>query len=112
MLEAIKEAIKLHTETLEFAGRKVLVRELMAEEALPVGDMAKTPEDLEKQQELAFMLMFVRSIVWADGEEQGQRVFTDEDIPDLEKGSKRRIAPLVAAVSRVNGLDAVANAKK
>lgn len=112
MLEAIREALKVQKEALDFCGRKVIVRELEAGESLPVGELASTPEEITKQQERGYMLMFVRCILWADGEEQGQRVFADEDIPELEKSSKTRLAPLVAAVSRVNGIDAAANAKK
>ena len=112
MLEAIREALKVQSETLEFCGRKVIVRELNAATSLPLGDLAEEGAARQKQAERGFMLMFVRSIFWVDGEGAGDQVFTDDDIAEIEQGAKRALAPLVAAVNRVNGLDTAVNEKK
>lgn len=112
MLEAIREALRVQEEELEFCGRKVIVRELNAAASLPVGEPAATPEERTAQAERGYMLMLVRCVFWADGDDVGVQVFTDDDIPAIEAGAKRVLAPLVAAVNRVNGLDADLNAKK
>lgn len=112
MLKEILEAIKIQTETATFLGKACVVREMDSGTNLRVEDA-----DLNKrfaaagltEGDVAYWSMFVHSITL---EETGEPLFSVDDIPELARGSRRKLAPLVVAVNRVNGLDEKDNEKK
>lgn len=97
MLADLLEAIRRREETLTIGGVKLVVRELA--KGVDVGPM-------EDNVDLSYKLV-VRSTF----DEQGNPVFTDDDIPALKGGAKLALEPLFSAVSRVHGLDLGAETK-
>lgn len=91
MLAELAAALQAREETIEFAGQKLLVRELET-----AADVAAFQQAEDLQLKLVVRCVF---------DLQGAPVFTDEDIPELRRTSKKRFAPLLAAVNRVNGFD-------
>jgi hypothetical protein len=78
-------------ERIKLGDRFVIVRELHSAADLP---------QLANDQNAGYVLL-VRSVF----EENGEPTFTDDDIPKLRIKSRRRLAPLLAATARVNGVD-------
>lgn len=97
MLKDLLEVLRIREEQVELGGHKLVVRELQS-----AADVAA----LADNQDLGYKLL-VRCVF----DEAGAPAFTDDDIPALKAGSKSRLAPLMAAVTRVNGFDSEANAK-
>lgn len=95
MKEEIRKFIEPRTETLTWAGQKIVVREL---------DTAAELGNQPDAEDAAYWLL-VRCAFFEDD----TPVFAESDIPLLrsKKGrvSTRKIAPLLRAVNRVNGLD-------
>lgn len=104
MLKDILDAIRTREEEIEFLGKVYVVRELSASATLGGGSV---PEG-EDAETFAWWRMFVRSVF---DKETGQQVFQDDDIAELMKGSRFKLAKLLQACNRVNGLDEVDNAK-
>jgi hypothetical protein len=95
----ILEAIKLREEPVKLAGSTLIVRELSS-----AADLGATKGDPD---------IFYRLMMACVFEEDGVTpAMTAEDIPALKAGSRKKLAPLVLAVQRVNGLDAEDDAKK
>ena len=91
MLKDIAELLKPREEQLKFAGREVTVREL---------DAAADVSAFGDNQDLSWKLL-TRCVFDAGG----KPLFEDADIAELKRGSRRRLRPLIEAVSRVNGFD-------
>lgn len=114
MLKEIQEALARRQETVEFHGRVLVVREVA--EAAELGITEKG--DPDAFYKIVIGSVFIGNVVKeAEGEkpavyEAGEPALTLEDLPTLKEGSRRALRPLLAAVSRVNGLDAEAEAKK
>jgi hypothetical protein len=111
MLQDILEAIACREEELKFLGRDVIVREVDISTEMVIEDEVEK-EILDAgagRAELGYWKMFVRSVTL---KETGAPLFDGADIAKLRKGARGRLAPLCAAVNRVNGLDADLNAKK
>ncbi len=110
MLQEILDAIKCREETVDFLGRKVLVREINS--AAPLGGTPEEERALEASGiaagDLVYWRVFVRAVL--DAETQAP-IFSLVNIPALEAGSRSKLLSLVRAVNRTNGLDAEDNAK-
>lgn len=112
MIHEILEAIRRREESVEALGRRFLVRELDASQSF------RTEPELQAKLEtlglapddLIFWKCFVRCVL-EDEEGGGAMPFTDEHIPQLCRGSRLKLAPLVNAVNRVNGFDPDENEK-
>lgn len=95
MKEEIRKFIEPRSEKLTWAGVKVVVSELDT-----AAELGAQPD----AEDAAYWLL-VRCTFYEDG----THVFADTDIPILRskkgKASSRKIAPLLRAVNRVNGLD-------
>ena len=98
MLADILEAIKLREERVKFAGKELVVRELSTAAKLSSG----------KGEEDNFYHLFIACVYEEDGE---TLALNAESIPALKAGSRNKLAPLILAVTRVNGLDVEAEAK-
>lgn len=98
MLDAIASALQAREEKLQFAGMDLIVRELQT--AADVGAF--------RDGEDAQLKLVVRCVFLA---ENNAPVFSDEDIPLLRESGRKRFAPILEAVNRVNGLDLADNAK-
>jgi hypothetical protein len=111
MLQEILDAIACREEELKFLGRDVVVREVdISTDLIIEQEVEKEILDAGAERaELGYWKMFVRSVAL---KETGAPLFEGADIPKLRKGARGRLAPLCAAVNRVNGLDAETNAKK
>lgn len=105
MLNDILEAIRCKVEEIELAGHTLTVREMPEAASLGYTSTAEAVAD----QDGSFYRMAVRCVFF---KETGLPVFEDSDIPAIREASKRRLAKLLAAVTRVNGLDGDDNAKK
>lgn len=111
MEQAIQDFLKLREERVPFLGKTYLVSEVTAQASL-YADAAVEKQLAEANLEsdvLLYWKMFVRSVT-SDTLERAQ-LFTDADIPELARGSRMKLAPLMGAVDRVNGFNAEANAK-
>lgn len=111
MIKEILDAIRRREETVAAFGRNFIVRELDATATFRTEDaeLAKKLEALGMApDELLFWKALVRCVV---EEGSGLAPFTDADIPELCRGSRFKLAPLTAAVNRVNGFDSDDNAK-
>jgi hypothetical protein len=95
----ILEAIKPREEQVQFAGNTLLVRELAS--AAEIGAAEGDPD--------LFVKLMVACIFEADGTTPAM---TAEDLPALKAAGRGRLAPLVLAVRRVNGMDLEGDAKK
>lgn len=95
MKEEIRKFIEPRSESLVWAGKKIIVREL---------DTAAELGNQPSSEDAAYWLL-VRCVFYEDG----GAVFADEDMPVLRskkgRASSRKIAPLIGACNRVNGLD-------
>lgn len=95
MKEEIRKFIEPRSETIAWAGVKVVIRELDT-----AADLSAAPDP----SDAAYWLL-VRCAFYEDG----TPVFAEADIEVLRskkgKASTRKIAPLLRAVNRVNGLD-------
>lgn len=98
MLQDLLEAIKPREERVELAGHVFLVRELSS--AAEFAGVAGDPD------------IFFRLVVACTFDEAGARALTSDDIPALREGSRKKLAPLLSAVQRVNGLDTEDEVKK
>jgi hypothetical protein len=96
MRSEIAEAIKPREEEILFAGHKLIVREL------------PSAADLSVEEDAGYRLL-VACTFEADGVTPAM---TAEDIPALRAGSRKKLAPLVEAVHRVNGFDGAGDVKK
>lgn len=105
MLKDIQEAIRCADEEIQLAGHTLIVREMPEASSLGYA----TTDDAISDPDGGFYRMAVRCVFF---KETGLPVFEDSDIPAIRGASKRRLAKLLAAVARVNGLDEDANAKK
>ena len=92
MREEILAALAAQEEKVTVGGKQLTVREL--------GSAADGAPFLDKT-DVAYKLL--TRCVFGDDD---QPVFTDDDIPALKAGGKRKLMPLVNAVLRVNGLAA------
>ena len=97
MLAELAAALQAREERIEFAGTLLLVRELET-----AADVAAFQQSDDLQLKLVVRCVF---------DMQGAAVFTDEDIPALRAAGRLKLAPLMAAVTRVNGFDTEAEAK-
>lgn len=99
--EAILTELKLKTERVPFGSGEVIVRELDAP-----GYMDAYQNPLAKGEgegvdgEKFTALLATRCIV----DEEGVRIFTDEDAELLRAGASSRYSKLVGAVNCINGL--------
>lgn len=112
MLKEILDAIKLQEEGVVFLGKPCIVRELDTSTSLRVEDADLNKRFAEaklNEADVAYWAMFVSSVFL---KETGEPLFGLDDVPELCRGSRRAMAPLVIAVNRVNGLDEKDNAKK
>lgn len=100
MLHEILEAIKCRAEEIEWLGKAYTIREVEA--GANFGDVS----DLSGAEMM--WRIFVRSIFYKD---TGLQVFQDDDIVELKRSARLRLAPLWMVVNRVNGLDGGDNAK-
>lgn len=98
MLPEIAEALKPREEVIEFAGRKLVARELASAAKLPQGG-----EDLDAGYRMMVACIYL---------EDGTPALEEADLPALKAAGSKRIAPLMEAVMRVNGLDATGEAGK
>ena len=97
MLEVLREALAPREERVVIGGITLVAREMAT---------AADVEAMQDNKDLG-MKMLVRCVF----DESGKAVFTDEDIPALKASAKVKLAPLVAAVNRVNGFAVEAEAK-
>ena len=97
MLADLLEAIQPRQEQVVLGGHMLVVREMQS--AADVGFM-------HDNEDLSYKLM-VRCVF----DEAGMPAFDEADIPALKAGAKAKLLPLMEAVNRVNGFDAVAEAK-
>lgn len=98
--ETLLAAAAARQEEIEFHGIKVVVRELPS--AADV-EAFRTGEDAQFK-------WLTRCVFSLDGE----RVFSDEQIPQLKQSSRKKLMPLLMAVFRVNNLlpdDAAGNSE-
>ena len=95
--EDILAVLAPRQEEVEFAGKKVFVRELDCAGDMPAAERA-----------LDFSLAL---IVHCVTDAEGKPIFADEDLQKLRQSARRRIKPLIDAVMRVNGFDVKAEAK-
>jgi hypothetical protein len=97
MIDELLEYLKPRVETLEFGGKTLTIRQLgNGAETLALKDGV---DAIEK--------FVVRCTFAADG----KPVFTDAHIPALKQAPTEKLAPLLMAVIRVNGLDGKAEEK-
>jgi hypothetical protein len=113
MLQAIEQALKVREESVEFLGRNYLVREINATEQLgfekdELDELRKATGGLSDAQLLGWSI-FIHSVRDA---ETGELAFTANEIPMLARGSRSKLAGILSAANRVNGLDGEDNAKK
>ena len=90
MLEALKNALAPMEEKVSIGGVELVVREM---------PHAADVVALEDQTDLGYKIL-VRCVFDADG----APVFSDEDIPALKAAGKLKLAPLMKACNKVNGL--------
>src|SRR5690242_15169857 len=89
MRDELIAALAAQKETVEFAGKTLFVHELDCAADVPI-------EGSALDGSLKLIVLCVRDA-------EGNRVFTDEDLPALKKSARKRIKPLIDAVMRVNG---------
>lgn len=89
MLKEIADALKPQEERVEFAGRTLTVRELGC-----AADLTAAGDSSERGLLISIHCIF---------EASGQRVFTEDDLPELRGASRSKFDPLLQAVLRVNG---------
>lgn len=92
MRDILLEYLKPREETLDVSGRKVIVRELQ-EDADRIGMQGAGEQE-----------MVYRFVVRCVFDEEGQRIFTDDDLPAIKAAAASRLGPLMRAVIRVNAL--------
>lgn len=90
MREELLAALAPREEKLELGGQRLVAREL---------ESAADVEAFKDGVDFTYKL-----IVRCTFGEDGERAFSDEDIPALKKASNKKLGPLVKAVHRVNGL--------
>lgn len=90
MLEALKVALAPREEKVELGGVALTVREMPS---------AASVEAMRDNKDLGYKLL-VRCVFDAEG----KLAFDDADIEALKMSAKMKLAPLLAAVNRVNGL--------
>ena len=85
------------------------------EETVKLGKNVLTVRELETAADVAAFQdggdMAYKLLVRCTFDAEGASAFTDDDIPAIKRGSKVRLAGLIAAVIRVNGFDAEDNVK-
>lgn len=98
---ALLAAMELKREEVEIAGGTVLVSEIGATDLINL----YTREDLLDGEKKIDMAKFTPALVaYAVVDEQGTRIFSDADIPALEKASPAVFTKLSEAAKRLNGL--------
>ena len=100
MLNDLAEFLKQREERLEFGGVKLVVREL---DGSADNSALTEATDVERS-----WFILVRCVF---REDNGERAFSDEDVPMLHKKSPMVTARLVNAVNRVNGFNIEEEAK-
>lgn len=90
MKDAILQYLAPREEEIEFAGVKLRVREL---------ETASESEAMRNSKDAVYHL-----IVLCVLDAEGNRVFSEQDIPALKASSQQKMLPLIAAVHRVMGL--------
>ena len=97
MLDALKTLLAAREEVVEFEGLRLVVRELTA-----ASDTAGLAVEGD-----ATLRILVRCVYDGDG----NLAFSDADLPAIKAASLVKLAPIVRAVRRVNGLDQAEEAK-
>lgn len=97
MLDDILSAIKPREEKVELGGHTLTVRGLAS-----AADVTAMQDNADLTYKLVVRCVF---------DAEGRPVFTDAHIPSLKGGAKAKLAPLIAAVCRVNGFDVEGDAK-
>jgi len=92
MLKDLQDFLEPAEERITFAGQQLLVRELDS-----LIDTAAMRDDVDTTWKLVVRCVFDPL--------SGAPVFTDEDIPALKRGARRKTLPLIHAVLRVCGQD-------
>lgn len=94
------DLIKLREERITFGGRPLIVRELHS--AAEVGTGKDDPDIFYR---LMVCCIYEAEEVTPGVFQAGPQALTVDDIPHLKAGSRKKLAPLIHAVQRVNGLD-------
>lgn len=97
MLETLKAALAAREERLEIGGIKLVVRELES-----AADVEALKDQVDAQYKMLVLCVFA---------EDGTAAFALDEIPELKKAGKATLNRLFAAVNRVNGFAAEAEAK-
>lgn len=94
---ALLAALKPREEIVDIAGQQVVVRELQS-----AADAVALQDQTDAQFKFVVLCCFGSD---------GQPLFDLGDVPQLKASARRGLAPLFAAVARVNGFDLEAETK-
>jgi hypothetical protein len=98
---ALLEAMKLKTETVAIDDGEVILSEIGAKDLMDL----YTRKDLQDEKGGIVMSKFVPALVAKSViDENGNRLFTDEDAELLEKAGAARFSNLAQTARRLNGL--------
>lgn len=98
--ESILEAAKLKTEVVELEEGSVIVSEISALDYNEICELSKKPDCDEVDMKKFTPTLLAFGIV----NENGERVFSNEDIPLLAKLAQKPFMKIADGVKRLNGL--------
>jgi hypothetical protein len=98
---AFLESMKLKQETVTIEGGEVVLSELGATDMMNL----YTRKELQNENGDIVMSKFIPALVAVSAiDEDGKRLFSDEDIPLLEKAASSQFGKLAQVARRLNGL--------
>ena len=103
--DAFLEATELKKEIMNLGSGKIIVSEMTAENYLELCELCKLEgSESEGSYKLDVKKFNPGLVAFSVVDEEGNRIFSNEDIPILAKRSQKQFSPIVLKAQKLNGL--------